>query len=72
MRAIRTQIYLTQEQRQLVDRIAASDGLTMAEVVRRALDAYLSNEADPIGALRATFGTAPDLDVPSRDEWNRG
>jgi len=72
MAATRTQIYLTEEQRELVDRIAASEGLTMAEVVRRALNAYLSSEADATAALKATFGTAPDFGVPSRDEWNRG
>jgi hypothetical protein len=72
MAATRTQIYLTKEQRELVDQIATSEGLTMAEVVRRALNSYLSNEADPSGALKATFGAAPNLDVPSREEWNRG
>jgi len=70
--ATRTQIYLTREQRELVDQIAAAEGLTMAEVVRRALNAYLNGEADPTSALKATFGKAPDLDVPSRDEWPRG
>ena len=40
MSATRTQIYLTEEQRQAVDAVAAADGITMAEVVRRALDAY--------------------------------
>ena len=72
MAATRTQIYLTKEQRELVDQIAESEGLTMAEVVRRALEAYLVRVADPSGALQATFGAAPDLDVPSRDEWDRG
>jgi hypothetical protein len=72
MAVTRTQIYLTEAQRELVDRIAASEGLTMAEVVRRALNAYLSSEADPSSALEATFGAIPDFDVPSRDEWNRG
>jgi predicted DNA-binding protein len=70
--ATRTQIYLTREQREMVDQLAASEGVTMAEVVRRALNAYLGGEADPSAALKATFGTAPDIDVPSRDEWSRG
>jgi Ribbon-helix-helix protein, copG family len=72
MAATRTQVYLTKEQRELIDQIAESEGLTMAEVVRRALEAYLVRAADPTGALQETFGAAPDLDVPSRDEWDRG
>jgi Arc/MetJ-type ribon-helix-helix transcriptional regulator len=72
MSATRTQIYLTDEQRELIDSLAESEGVSMAEVVRRALDAYLSGEVDPEEALQATFGAAPDLAVPSRDEWSRG
>jgi hypothetical protein len=71
MSATRTQIYLTEAQRELIDRIAQSEGVAMAEVVRRALDAYLTSEVDPAAALGATFGVIPDLDVPSRDEWRR-
>ena len=72
MSATRTQIYLTDAQRELIDSLAESEGVSMAEVVRRALDAYLSDEVDPGEALQATFGAAPGLDVPSRDEWGRG
>jgi predicted DNA-binding protein len=69
MSATRTQIYLTEEQRQRIDEIVATDGVTLAEVVRRALDAYLGNERDPTTALAATFGADPDAVAPSRDEW---
>lgn len=73
MSATRTQIYLTDEQRQRIDALAESEGLTMAEIIRRALDAYLVNETpDPERALASTFGAAPDATVPSRDEWDRG
>ncbi len=72
MSATRTQVYLTQEQRARIDRTAASEGLTMAEVIRRAIDQYLDDEADPSGALAATFGAAPDAEAPSRDTWRRG
>jgi hypothetical protein len=73
MSATRTQIYLTHEQRQAVDRVAAAEGVSMAEVIRRALAAYLPDAApDPAAALAATFGAAPDAVVPSRDEWDRG
>lgn len=44
----------------------------MAEVIRRALDGYLDEQAEPDEALAATFGVAKDFGVPSRDEWVRG
>lgn len=72
MSAIRTQIYLTPEQRDRIDRVAGAEGLTMAELIRRAIDEYLGEDADPTAALAATFGAAPDVDVPSRDGWRRG
>lgn len=73
MSATRTQVYLTEEQRQRIDALAEAEGVTMAEIVRRALTFYLEGEApDPTVALAATFGTAPDATVPSRDGWDRG
>jgi hypothetical protein len=71
MSATRTQVYLSDEQRRRIDEIAAAEGVTMAEVVRRALDRYLGAETDPAPALAATFGAAPDATGPSRDEWDR-
>lgn len=71
MSATRTQIYLSEEQRRLIDRLAKSRGVTMAAVVRSALDAYLT-DPDPSATLAATFGAAPDATAPSRDEWDRG
>jgi predicted DNA-binding protein len=68
----RTQVYLTDEQRRRIDELAAAEGITMAEIVRRALDGYLDEQADPEVALAATFGVAEDLKVPSRNEWDRG
>ena len=65
-------MYLTEEQRRRVDEIAAADGLTMAEVIRRALDTYLGGRSDPEESLAATFGADPNASVPSRDEWGRG
>lgn len=72
MPATRTQVYLTQEQRRLIDEIARAEGVTLAEVVRRALDAYLSVERDASAALASTFGADPDARGPDRDEWDRG
>jgi predicted DNA-binding protein len=72
MSATRTQIYLTEEQRQRIDRVTASEGIPMAEVIRRALDEYLGDEGDASAALSSTFGADPDAAAPSRVEWRRG
>lgn len=72
MSSTRTQIYLTDDQRRRIDRVAAAKGWTMAEVVRRAVDNYLDAEPDAELALTATFGAAPHADVPPRDDWQRG
>ena len=73
MSAVRTQVYLTQEQRRLIDDLVEVEGVTLAEVVRRALDAFLQDRRpDPSAALEATFGADPLATYPNRDEWNRG
>ncbi len=72
MAATRTQVYLTAEQRAAIDELRRRDGRSLAEVVREALDAYLAHERpDPAAAFAASFGSLPDIAVPSRDEWNR-
>jgi hypothetical protein len=73
MPATRTQVYLTEDQRRRIDEITQSERVTLAEVVRRALDAYLvAGHVDATTALRSTFGADPDISVPDRDEWDRG
>jgi hypothetical protein len=73
MPATRTQIYLTNEQRARLDEIMRREDKSMAQIIREALDAYLASvHADPEEALSATFGSMPDFEVPSRDEWDRG
>lgn len=72
MSATRTQVYLTDHQRRMIDEIAQAEGVTMAEVVRRALDAYLQAERDTAAELATTFGADPDAATPSRDQWDRG
>jgi len=73
MPATRTQVYFTAEQRRRIDELAANRGMTLAEVVRLALDGFLEEEApNPEAVLAATFGAAPDMEPPSRDEWDRG
>jgi hypothetical protein len=72
MSAIRTQVYLTVDQRNRIDRIARARGVTMAEIIRTAVDEYVGGDDDQTAALASTFGADPNLDVPSRDEWDRG
>lgn len=72
MSATRTQVYLTEEQRKHIDEIAAAEGVTMAEVIRRALDVYLASGTDASAALDATFGADPSVHAPDRGEWDRG
>lgn len=72
MSATRTQIYLTEAQRHRIDLVTASEGIPMAEVIRRALDEYLGDDTDAPAALRSTFGAVPDAGTPSRDDWHRG
>ena len=72
MSATRTQIYLTAEQRRRIDQAAAREGVTMAELIRRAVNDYLGDDVNASTALAATFGAEPSASVPSRDEWQRG
>ncbi len=73
MAATRTQIYLTKKQRQQLDARRKREGKTLAAVVRDAVDAYMAPDAartaDIQAVLDRTFGSIPDLEVPSRDEW---
>jgi hypothetical protein len=70
MSATRTQVYLPEQQRRRVDALAEAEGVTLAEIVRRALDAYLTDvHVDPRKALAATFGADPDAQHPDRDDW---
>jgi len=73
MASIRTQVYLTAEQRRRLDARARSRETSLAHVIREAVDAYVAEERpDADAALNETFGVLPDLELPSRDEWDRG
>jgi predicted transcriptional regulator len=73
MPSTRTQIYLTADQRRRLDELARRRGTTLARLIREAVDRYLETSGpSPAQALEATFGRAPALEVPSRDEWDRG
>ncbi len=78
--ATRTQVYLTQEQRERIEEMRAADGRTLAQVIRAALDEYFlthghqaeeREHAETQRVLDETFGIAPDFEVPPREEWNR-
>ncbi len=73
MPATRTQVYFTAEQRRQLDALAKREGKTLAEVVRAAVDAYVSQTSPDLeGVLDESFGSMPDLEVPRREEWDRG
>lgn len=73
MAATRTQVYFTQEQRRRLDERARREGKTLAEIVREAVDEFTERHApDFAQAAAATFGAAPALSVPAREEWDRG
>lgn len=42
MQKERTNIYITQRQKQRLEKRSEEEGLPMAEIIRRALDAYLA------------------------------
>lgn len=71
--ALRTQIYITADQRARLDELRTREGKSLAQLIREALDAYVEErQPDPASALEATFGAHPELRPPSRDEWDRG
>ena len=70
--ALPVQVYLTAAQRERIDALADAEGVTTADIVQRALDAYLqAGSGDPEAALARTHGAATDVAEPSRDEWQR-
>lgn len=67
---IRTQIYLTEEQRERIARRAADAGVAQAEVVRRILDEGLGIDEgadERVAAVEATSGVLPE--APDWPEW---
>jgi hypothetical protein len=72
MPSTRTQIYLTNEQRRLLDIRGRRTGAPLARMIREAVDTYLADDQPDVqAALDATFGALPELEVPPREEWNR-
>jgi hypothetical protein len=72
MPSTRTQIYLTDEQRRGLDARGRRTGAPMARMIREAVDVYLADDLPDVdAALDETFGALPELELPSRDEWDR-
>jgi len=73
MASTRTQIYLTEDQRRRLDAKGRRTGAPLARMIREAVDVYLADDRpDADAALDETFGTLPELELPTRDEWDRG
>ncbi len=73
MPSTRTQIYLSAEQRRLLDARGRAIGAPLARMIRDAVDAYLTDESPDLGdALDQTFGSLPEIELPRRGEWEIG
>jgi metal-responsive CopG/Arc/MetJ family transcriptional regulator len=72
---MRTNIYLEDRQTAMLDRIAAEEGVSRAEVIRRLLDRALAGRDDDLAAdlaaIDESFGILSDLDVPARGAGDR-
>jgi predicted DNA-binding protein len=76
---VRTQIYLTAEQKLLLERLAAASGRKQSEMIREAIDGYLA-EREPTNwqqafeAVRGIWADRDDLEGLVRDlraEWEK-
>jgi hypothetical protein len=71
----RTNIYLDEDQAALLDRLARSEGISRAEMIRRLLDRALRNEVDDVAAALAaideSFGVLADTEWPERHTGDR-
>ncbi|MFN8103626.1 MAG: CopG family transcriptional regulator [Acidimicrobiia bacterium] len=72
----RTNIYLDEGQLRVLDRMAAEEGTSRAELIRRLLDGCLAGgdrdlNAD-VEAIEASFGALGGFDLPERGSDDRG
>lgn len=71
----RTNIYLDEEQTAALDRLAAQEGVSRAELIRRLLGRVLGNADDSVAsdlhAIDDSFGALLDIDTPVRGEDDR-
>ncbi|HTY30310.1 CopG family transcriptional regulator [Mycobacterium sp.] len=66
----RTNIYLDEVQTAALDRAAAQQGVSRAEVIRQLLDRVLAgvdeHVATDLDAIKDSFGALRDIEVPAR------
>jgi len=71
----RTNIYLDERQTEALDRLAAQEGVSRAEVIRRLLDRVLAGSDDSLAAdlqaIEQSFGALRDVDAPARGRGGR-
>ncbi|GAB3609112.1 MULTISPECIES: ribbon-helix-helix domain-containing protein [Humibacter] len=71
----RTNIYLDDEQTSALDRLAAEEGVSRAEVVRRLIDRGLAGGdgdlAADLGAIDVSFGSLAEIEYPERESGER-
>jgi predicted DNA-binding protein len=76
---VRTQIYLTDEQKRQLERLAATSGRKQSEMIREAIDGYLVRQgpqdwAEAFEAVRGMWSERGDLDDFARRiraEWEQ-
>ena len=71
----RTNIYLEDRQTAVLDRLAAEEGITRAQLIRRILDRAIGGsdgdrDAD-LARLDFAFASAVEIDVPAREPGDR-
>ena len=71
----RTNIYLDETQTASLDRLAVQQGVSRAEIIRQLLDRALSNTDDnlvsDLMAIRNSFGSLRDVELPDRGPGDR-
>lgn len=71
----RTNIYLEDRQMEALDRLAATEGVSRAEMIRRLLDRALAGGdrdlAADLHAIDAAFGALADIQGPERGSGER-
>lgn len=71
----RTNIYLEERQTEALDRLAAAEGVSRAEIVRRVLDRALGGTDDDLAsdlaAIEESFGGAVGIEMPERTQADR-
>lgn len=71
----RTNIYLDEQQAELLDRLARTEGVSRAEMIRRLLDRSLRNEVDDVAsrlaAVDESFGVLAGTGWPERNAGDR-